>query len=356
MIPEWMDLTVNKYLSREKKTPEEQLRSFLKSKDKRKVILCGGLYNKIYKEQMDNIAGIKSDNDSISFKLNGQGYIFNNITFNTTSSYTSDYRNINITLRDSNQLTFRSSFNSLGLYEEFQENYLDQMQTYYLITKSKSAGIKYFTTSYLSEKNIRDTSAVDKEIPRVKFGERYVHDKKLGLKSVGVGLYCSKHPSEKLQYPWSNCQACAYEHREPEPLALSEITDKNKRVICNKIEIPLHKLSGSCIFSCHTDDDIPWITEKYKQMSKDPIEINFLVDDEIVTKKIRPALISKESRLYKKIAMFEHRSKLFYNFKTGALSKAEMFPWVLDESTTPSSDDTRIDEFDGFIDSIVSAV
>lgn len=353
MIPEWMDLTVNKYLSREKKTPEEQLRSFLKSKDKRKVILCGGLYNKIYKEQMDNIAGIKSDNDSISFKLNGQGYIFNNITFNTTSSYTSDSRNINITLRDSNQLAFRSSFNSLGLYEEFQENDLDQMGTYYLTTESRSAGIKYFTVSYPSEKNIRDISISDKESPRVKFGERYVHDKKLGLKSVGAGLYCSKHPSEKLQYPWSKCQACAYEHREPEPLALSEITNMNRRVICNKIEIPLHELSG--IFNCH-DDDVPWITEKYKQMTKDPIEINFLVDDEIVTKKIRPDLISKKSRLYKKITMFGHRSKLFYNFKTGALSKAEMFPWALDESAVPSSDDTRINELDGFIDTIASAV
>lgn len=353
MIPEWMDLTVNKYLSREKKTPEEQLRSFLKNKDKRKDILCGGLYDKIYKEQMDKIAGIKSDNDSMSFKLNDHGYNFNSITVNT-SSYTSDYRNINITLRDSNQLTFINSYNSLGLYEKFQENNLDQMTTYYLITKSRSTGIKYFTASYLSEKNISDTPAVNKEIPRVKFGERYVHDKKLGLKSVGVGLYCSKHPSEKLQYPWSKCQACAYERREPEPLTLSAITNKNKRVICNKIEIPVYELSG--IFICHNDDKVPWVTEKHKHMTEDPIEINFLVDDEVVTKRIRPALISKKSRLYKKITLFGHRSRLFYNFKTGALSKAEMFPWASDESATPSSDDTRITGFDGFIDSIASAV
>lgn len=353
MIPEWMDLTVNKYLSREKKTPEEQLRSFLKSKDKRKDILCGGLYDKIYKEQIDKNAGIKSDNYSMLFKLKWHGYNSNNITF-STSSYTSDFRNINITLRDSNQLTFRSSYNSLGLYEEFQENDLDQMRTYYLTTESRSAGAKYFTISYLSEKNIHDTPVVNKEMPRVKFGEIYMHDKKLGLKSVGVGLCCSKHPSEKLQYPWSKCQACEYERREPEPLTMSAITNKNKHVICNKIEIPVHKLSG--ILNCHNDDEVPWVTEKYKHMTEDPIEINFLVDDEIVTKKIRPALISKKSRLYKKITLFGHRSKLLYNFKTGALSKAEMFPWASNESATPSSDDTHINEFNGFIDTIASAI
>lgn len=140
----------------------------------------------------------------------------------------------------------------------------------------------------------------------------------------------------------------------PEPLTLSEITKENMEAICNKIETPIHKLSG--IFNCHADDEIPWITEEHKRLTEDPIEINFLVDDEIVTKKIRPNLISKKSRLYQKITMIGHRSKMFYNFKTGALSKAEMFPWALDESTTLSSDDTHIDEFDGFIDSIVSAV
>lgn len=353
MIPEWMDLTVNKYLSREKKTPEELLRSFLKSSDKRNDIFRGGLYDEIYKKQLDKIAGIKSDNDSMSFRLDGHRYSFNNITFNTSTSIGSS-RNINITLRDNNQTIFRSSFDPLGLYEEFQDNDADQIQTYYLTTKSKSDKIKYFTVSYQSEENTSDTSVSDKEIPRVKFGERYVHNKKLGLMSVGVGLYCSKHPSEKLQYPWSKCQACAYEHRAPEPLTLSEISDKNKRAICNKIETPIHKLSG--IFNYHIDDAMPWITEEHMRLKEDPIEINFLIDDEIITKKIRPNLISKKSRLYKKITMFGHRSKLFYNFKTGALSKAEMFPWVVDESISPNSNNIHIDEFDEFIDTITSAI
>ena len=101
---------------------------------------------------------------------------------------------------------------------------------------------------------------------------------------------------------------------------------------------------------------MPWITEERKQNAEDPIEINFLVDDEIVTKKIRPNLIPKKSRLYKKITMVGHRSKMFYNFKTSALSKAEMFPWVLDESNTPNSNNIHIDEFGEFIDTITSAV
>ena len=142
MIPEWMDLTVNKYLSREKKTPEELLRSFLKSKDKRNDILRGGLYDKIYKEQLDKIAGIKSDSDSLSFRLNGYGYSSNYITFNISSSINIS-QNINITMRDNNQTTFRSSFDSFGFYEEFHDNDVDQTGTYYLTTKSKSDKIKY---------------------------------------------------------------------------------------------------------------------------------------------------------------------------------------------------------------------
>ncbi len=353
MIPEWMDLTVNKYLSREKKTPEELLRSFLKSKDKRNDILRGGLYDKIYKEQLDKIAGIKSDSDSLSFRLNGYGYSSNYITFNISSSINIS-QNINITMRDNNQTTFRSSFDSFGFYEEFHDNDVDQTGTYYLTTKSKSDKIKYYTVSYPSEKNIRDASIADKEIPRVKFGERYVHDKKLGLKSVGVGLYCSKHPSEKLRYPWSKCPACAYEYREPEPLTLSEISDRNKRTICNKIKIPVHELGG--IFNCHIDSEIPWITEKHKQQTEEPIEINFLIDDEIVTKKIRPNLIPKKSRLYKKITMIGHRRKMFYDFKTGALSKAEMFPWAVDEDATSNSNSIHIDESDDLLYTISSAV
>lgn len=364
MIPEWMDLTVNKYLSREKKTSEEELRRFLKSKDKRKDILRGGVYEELYRKQLDKIAGRKTESSNrASFKMNLGGYYFSNIAFDIIED-NSWAPTVTATVYNNNQIAYTSSYVPLHdnsyRYDEFQNDRISQYfdDAYHITTQSSTKGTKYFFSTDSSEKMCVRISK-ESEPARAKFGERYIRDGKLGLKSIGIGLYCSKHPTETLEYPWSICPRCAAEHSSMGKASLSEISEDAKRTICRKIDTPHYDNNG--IFDCRIDGAIPWDTDSYKEKKEKPIEVNFLVDDEVVTKIIRPQLISKQSLLYDRVVTVGHRSKFFYDHKTEVLSKVNMFPWKIDdddsdETTDTPNEDSRVSELTEFIDTIVSAV